>query len=151
MWEKIKSDIRNFDLNNEDERVVLNANYFSAYRRIPVLRTFGTRSGYFGVMFITRETNRRRNPEDIVRHEYGHSKQMKVLGPLRFGFCIGIPSRFKWGEESYYDKPWEVIADVRGGVLSRRPSAETVRRGEEYLEASRREGIRVWRRIKKKF
>ena len=38
------------------------------------------------------------------------------------------------GRGYYYDKPWEVTADVYGGVQSRNPSAKTVAAGFEYLE-----------------
>lgn len=144
----IADDIRAFDIRNTDERKVLDAKLFSFYKGHLVLRVPGRRSASLWVLFITYETNRRRYPEDIVRHEYGHTVQLKKLGFFRFGFCIGIPSRFKLGSRSYYDKPWEVMADIYGGVQSRQHDAQTVADGEEYLRLSRENGIKVWRTIK---
>lgn len=58
-----------------------------------------------------------------VRHEYGHSKQSLILGPL-YLLVIGLPSILgnlysrvahkdsKW----YYAQPWEHWADVLGDV-----------------------------------
>ena len=146
--ESIVHDIREFDIKNEDEKKVLDAKIFSFYKGHPVLRVPGRRSASLWMLFITYETNKRRNPEDIVRHEYGHTVQLKKLGFFRFGFCIGIPSRFKLGSKSYYDKPWEVLADVYGGVTSRPHDAQTVAEGESYLELSRKSGIAAWKTIR---
>lgn len=60
---------------------------------------------------------------NTVRHEKGHSKQSKILGPL-YLIVIGIPSLvgnilfkiFKWPAENYYKQPWEAWADKLGGV-----------------------------------
>ena len=76
----IAEDINNFDSNNESEEKVLESNYFSSYKGVPVIRTNGDRSGSFGAIFLTRETNNRSNPEDVIRHEYGHTKQLEQLG-----------------------------------------------------------------------
>lgn len=144
----IINDIKSFDLHNEDEKKVLDATLFSMYRGHPVLRVPGRRSASLWALFITYETNRRRYPEDIVRHEYGHTVQLNKLGFFRFGLCIGIPSRFMLGTKSYYDKPWEVMADIYGGVQSRQHDEKTVAEGLEYLEQSRKKGILVWRSIR---
>ena len=144
----IIDDIKSFDIRNTDEKKVLDSKIFSFYKGHPVLRVPGRRSASLWVLFITYETNKRAYPEDIVRHEYGHTEQLRRLGFLRFGFCIGIPSRFKLGSRSYYDKPWEVMADVFGGVMSRHHDAQTIADGEEYLRLSREKGIKVWRTIK---
>ena len=47
----IAEDINNFDLNNESEEKVLESNYFSSYKGVPVIRTNGDRSGSFGAIF----------------------------------------------------------------------------------------------------
>lgn len=63
------------------------------------------------------------------RHEFGHTKQSKMLGPL-YLFVIGIPSLVgniidrlfhkKWSYEKqetwYYNQPWEKWADKLGNV-----------------------------------
>jgi len=144
----IVHDIRELDIKNEDEKKVLDAKIFSFYKGHPVLRVPGKRSASLWMLFITYETNKRRYPEDVVRHEYGHTVQLKKLGYFRFGFCIGIPSRFMLGSRSYYDKPWEVLADVYGGVVSRQHDEQTIADGEEYLRLSREKGLAVWKTIR---
>ena len=61
---------------------------------------------------------------------------------------IGVPSFFEWGSDSvYYRRPWEITADIYGGVKSGRyPGYEAA--GCEYLENSEDWGIFVWGTIK---
>ena len=51
---------------------------------------------------------------------------------------------FQWGSDSeYYRRPWEITADIYGGVVSRKyPGYEAV--GFEYLENSKEYGVLVW-------
>ena len=58
---------------------------------------------------------------DLVRHEYGHSRQSKILGPL-YLLIIGLPSliwfkmyRQTW-KKSYYWFYTERWADYLGGI-----------------------------------
>ena len=140
----IAEDINNFDLNNESEEKVLESNYFSSYKGVPVIRTNGDRSGSFGAIFLTRETNNRSNPEDVIRHEYGHTKQLEQLGIVNYALCIGLPSWQQWGTGEYYSKPWEITADVYGGVQSRNHSQSNIDRGFVYLEGSKKIGPLIW-------
>ena len=141
----VRTDISNFDINNTSEDVVLNSNYFSFYKGKLVLRINGDRSGSFGILFITRETNRRANPQDVVRHEYGHTVQMDQLGVIDYLLCIGIPSYFEWGSDpNYYRRPWEITADIYGGVRSRSYPYKYIQEGFDYLENSKKWGIFVW-------
>ena len=141
----ITEDIKNFDKNNESEQKVLDSNYFSCYKGVPTFRINGNRSGSFGAMFITRETSQRANPEDVVRHEYGHAVQFEQLGLVNYSLCIGLPSWLEWGSNSsYYDRPWEITADVFGGVVSRNPCGSDVYIGFKYLQASQDIGPLVW-------
>lgn len=58
--------------------------------------------------------------DDVLKHEYGHTKQSRLLGPL-YLLIIGLPSavgnlvhrKIKF---DYYKQPWERWADVLGGV-----------------------------------
>ena len=109
-------DFKNYDINNESEEKVLQSKYFSAYKGVPVVRINGDRSGSFGMIFLTRKTNSMKNAEDTIRHEYGHTKQLQQLGVLGYAMCIGLPSWQKWGSGEYYSKPWEITADIYGGV-----------------------------------
>jgi len=98
----------------------------------------------FGILFITRETNSRPDAEDVIRHEYGHTIQLKQLGIVKYALCIGIPSLFEWGSDpEYYRRPWEITADIYGNVQSRSyPGYEDA--GFQYLENSGKWGIFVW-------
>ncbi len=62
--------------------------------------------------------------ENTIKHEQGHTKQSRLLGPL-YLFVIGIPSAiwchcFEWYRKknnvSYYDFYCEKWADELGGV-----------------------------------
>lgn len=67
--------------------------------------------------------------EQTVRHEHGHQKQSRILGPL-YLLVIGIPSAIgnfidrvfhkKWNDTKrlkwYYNLPWEHWADKLGKV-----------------------------------
>ena len=118
--EKLIADIKNFNLKNCSEKIVLESNYFSAYRGRLVLRTRFKRSGSLGILFISRYANRRKSPEDEIRHEYGHTKQLKYLGVMKYILCIGLPSIREWGSDlEYYRRPWEFTADMYGDVVSR--------------------------------
>lgn len=73
---------------------------------------------------------RREDTGDTMKHEYGHSVDSRIWGPL-YLLVIGIPSglgnlydrwfhkswsyykRYKW----YYNQPWEKSADKKGGVI----------------------------------
>ena len=144
----LAEDVTNYDINNSSEGRVLESNYFSSYKGILVLRTNGERSGFFGAIFLTRETNSRSSPEDVLRHEYGHSKQWEQLDILNYALCIGLPSWRQWGTGEYYSKPWEITADIYGGVQSRNHSQSNIDVGFAYLERSKAIGPFVWIFIK---
>ena len=142
--EDIRTDMVNFDIDNQSEQKVLESNYFSYYKGCMVFRTNGDRSGSFGALFITRETNFREHPEDMVRHEYGHTLQLKELGVINYTLCIGIPSYFEWGSGEYYSKPWEITADAYGKVLYRNHDTSDIMDGFAYLDTSKKIGPLIW-------
>ena len=136
-------------ITNTDEQVVLDAEHFAMYRGVPVIRINGNRSGFFGVIFLTYETNGRSNPEDMVRHEYGHAQQLKELGLATYLTNIFIPSWLEWGSNSdYYSREVEITADILGGVVSRVHSPDDVDTGFKYLESSDWLGVIAWTTIK---
>ena len=145
-YNNVKEDIQNYDKNNTDEQKVLNSHYFSSYKGKLVIRTDMDRSGSFGILFITHETNNRTNPEDVIRHEYGHTKQLDRLGIVNYALFIGLPSWQEWSSDSYYDRPWEVTADTYGGVQSRTPSQAKIDAGEDYLDIIKSD-IPIWEKI----
>ena len=131
---KLKMDINNYNHKNCDESKVIQSNYFSSYKGLFVLRTNIKRSGSYGILFISRKVNNFKYPEDVVRHEYGHALQLKKMGVIKYTLFIGIPSLFNWGEGKYYDKPWEITADILGGVSSRIHSKKYIVKGNEYMK-----------------
>ena len=137
---KIKQDIQDFDITNEDELKVLSSNCFSWYKGCPVIRWAPStgRSFSFGALFISPDEQiivdpntgnpiLDRNKINTVRHEYGHTAQFRELGPIVYFLYYGIPSMTSTGDmlkkykqifgiSDYYDLPWEIRADVEGGV-----------------------------------
>ena len=114
LWRELGEDIRNFDKTNSSETKVLEANHFSAYKGHLVLRINVVRSGSFGIMVVKKRLKLNREGRNEVRHEYGHTKQLKMLGPIKYLIFIGIPSiRNQWGD-NYYSHPVEVTADLFG-------------------------------------
>ena len=86
-------------------------------------------------------------PEDVARHEYGHTVQLQQLGIVKYALCIGLPSWLEWGSKDYYDKPWEVTADLFGGVQSREASRSDKADAFHYLWLSKQVGPFAWRTI----
>ena len=130
----IQEDKNNFNRNNEDEMKVLQSYFFSVYKGTTVIRVPSSRSGTFGAMFLSWRLNADEEGVNTVRHEYGHVIQMEELGVFKFIPAIGIPSILESGSKPYYDKPWELTADVYGGVTNRTHSEEYTREAFEYLE-----------------
>lgn len=147
-YHDIAEDYNSYDKYNESEEKVLESNYFSSYKGVPVFRINYERSGSFGAIFLSMDADDRDYPEDEVRHEYGHTKQLEQLGVIKYALCIGLPSWQKWGSDEYYDKPWEITADIYGEVESRpdpRPDVESkIDAGYRYLELSKHIGPLVW-------
>jgi len=136
--EDIKYDMNKINWNpfNTDEQLVLDSKKISFYKGVPVFRFNYNRSGSFLAIFLTRETNNRKNPEDVIRHEWGHNIQQLILGPINSFFCIFLPSWQEWSTRSYYDRPWEITADIFGGVISRKHNNSDITRGFSYLNIS---------------
>lgn len=135
-------DIQNFDWDNTSEQAVLESQYFSAYKGKLVIRMGGVdhRSGSFGpVLFIDHVVDNRSDRIQTVQHEYGHTKQFDELGLKDYLLYVLIPSFCEWGPEEYYLKPWEITADIYGGVdIYNRPNSpvpthENISNGYEYM------------------
>jgi len=128
--EEVREDMNDIGWNpfNSDENLVLDSEKVSFYKGIPTFRIGGDRSGTFGAIFLTNETNFRKNPQDVLRHEFGHAIQQFFLGPIKYGITIGLPSWKMFGQwaknNRYYDAPWEITADMFGGVESRNHSSK---------------------------
>ena len=131
---ELKNDFENFEWNNNNETKVINSNYFSSYKGCIVIRTNMKRSGSFGILFISRKSNKFKVPEDVVRHEYGHALQLKKMGVIKYTIFIGIPSLLNLGKGKYYDKPWEITADILGEVCSRKHKDSDIIKGNIYMK-----------------
>lgn len=78
---------------------------------------------------------------------HGHTVQLQQLGIVKYALCIGLPSWLEWGSKDYYDKPWEVTADLFGGVQSREASRSDKADAFHYLWLSKQVGPFAWRTI----
>ena len=121
----LANDLRNFNLFNTDTSAVKTAKYISAYKGQVVIKhdlAWPNRPGSFGAMFLQNENLRLfdgQELEDLIRHEYGHFLQLMGLGTSKYIAGILLPSAII-GEfldyNTYYSMPWEIIADILGGV-----------------------------------
>jgi hypothetical protein len=132
----LHEDTQNFNLNNTDEVKVLRSHYFSGYRGHLVLRFagVGNRSFSVGILCIGKGRN---VDADTVRHEYGHTLQLKQVGLCAYLAHYALPSlrSGKLPSHEYYRKPWEASADYYGGVQSRTHSDETLHASFSYAQS----------------
>ena len=117
---------------NDDEDSTLSSEKVSFYKGVPVFRTDLDRSGSFYAIFLKR--NGADNSE--LKHERGHNTQSMMMGIVNSAAMILLPSWQEWSERQYYERPWEVTADVFGGVTERPHSQEDINRGYWYLGVS---------------
>ncbi len=135
--EEIRSDMEAIGWNpfNEDTALVANSNKVSFYKGTPVFRMDFKRSGSFVGIFLSRSIDKE-EAETVIKHEYGHCVQQMILGPIKYGLMIFLPSAAEWSNRPYYERPWEVTADLFGGVEERTHTDENTRRGIGYLITS---------------
>ena len=120
IFQNIKQDIKNFNRDNADEHKVLDAHYFSAYKRVFVLKApIGYSGASYGIILVGNKVK----DVKLVKHEYGHYLQLKQNGILRYTKEVAIPSvraniKYRKGKlgGNYYSLPWEAEADRLGGV-----------------------------------
>ncbi len=118
-WDdKIYNDLAsiNFNMFNNDEDAVINSKKVSFYKGVPVTKQNVDRSyNVFGAIALNSDSD-----VNTLKHEYGHSFQQLVLGPINYLFTVGIPSAAEFQkdkyENHYYDTPWESIASQKGGA-----------------------------------
>jgi hypothetical protein len=130
--EQIRTDMQNIGWNpfNSNEDLVINSKKVSFYKGMPTVWTNHSngRSGSFLGIWLTGT-----NTADDIRHEWGHGIQQGIMGALRYGLMIGLPSYLEWGPWSYYNKPWEITADMFGGVSRSTHTQDDISRGWRYL------------------
>ena len=128
---KLAEDIKNINMSNTNEQKVLKSSYISAYKGQLVVRWAppNGRSASVGPLMFLRP----REKENTLRHEAGHYVQYKELGIAKYGIGIFLPSMLNDEPKGYYDRPWEVTADMYGGV-DRKHAAGAEETGKQYLE-----------------
>ena len=134
IWdESVRDDMNAIGWNpfNSNEQAVLDSQKVSFYKGVPVFRTDNDRSGSFGAIFLTKGS-----VVDALRHERGHNQQLMMMGVINYGLMIGLPSWLEWSKRSYYERPWEITADVFGGVAERTHSQADINIGYWYLVVS---------------
>ena len=132
--EDVRNDMDSIEWNpfNSDESATLDSDKVSFYKGVPVFRTAADgRSGSFGAIFLTKGSG-----ADTLRHERGHNAQLMMMGIANYGLMIGLPSWLELSNRSYYERPWEITADVFGGVTGRTHSQSDINRGYCYLGVS---------------
>lgn len=100
------------------------------YHRLNGRRFYYTKEMLSGISLGNYIIMNREDRKDGMKHEYGHSIQSRILGPL-YLIVIGLPSGLYnlidrlvvekavgWERSIriYYDMPWERWADVLGRV-----------------------------------
>lgn len=102
-------------------------NYISWHRGVPVIEydIEGLSSFAFGIIFLKKNAfQTEADRQKTLNHEWGHTRQLKFLGAGDFFTMIAIPSVINsfstpdntFITENYYKYPWEVTADMLGGV-----------------------------------
>lgn len=131
--QQLRTDLQAINYNpfNHDEVKALAAANVTFYRGVAIYKAHLPRSGSFGAVILDRDST-----VASLRHEYGHTRQLIVLGPLTYLLLIGVPSFGETSHRHYYDRPWEITADLLGGVTEREHSSADCRRGEAYLAVS---------------
>ena len=145
IWDKeIRDDMEAIGWNpfNASETDVLNSKKVSFYKGVPVFRTNKERSGSFGAIFLRigyydrNGVFRLENDPNTVKHEYGHCLQFLTMDVVSYSLMIGLPSWREWSKKDYYVRPWEITADVLGGVTREEHTQEAIKRGFWYLFVS---------------
>ena len=127
--EDIKTDIKNYDVQNSNVNTVYNSNYFSSYKGTLVIRHSSevlTSWASSNTIILNRNLNNssQNNKVNLLNHEYGHILQEQEMGKLKYTAAVFLPSvafnvisRFDpVVNQNYYNLPWEQDADWRGGV-----------------------------------
>ena len=59
-----------------------------------------------------------------------------MMGIEDYGLMIGLPSAFEWSQNDYYVRPWEISADMFGGVSRSEHTQSAINKGYWYLATS---------------
>ena len=116
------ADINNYDTSNESEDVVFSANYFSGYHGVLVVRKPFEGSFSFGFIALS-DVAWKNESTNTLKHEYGHTRQLKNMGWGSYIVDVAIPSltiAILYNMENlpyyYHSYPWEAEANELGGA-----------------------------------
>ena len=132
-------DVILFDIDNTDPARVAEAFYFAGYHgQVVLIGDWGNgRSGSFGRIMGLHESDKSATPawlDVILKHEHGHYEQYKLIGILKYIVAIAVPSLLNQPAD-YYSQPWEVTADLLGGVTTHYHSPNSESEGIRYLNS----------------
>jgi RHS repeat-associated protein len=105
---------------NTSEEAVLYAQDFAFYKGVLYVKVPGKSGFSFGMVFFSSEID----DINLVRHEYGHTQQLDLLGVEDYLINVVSPSVicFWLSRDNpklaalYYYLPWEYVANQYGGV-----------------------------------
>ena len=142
----IRNDMKSIGWNpfNKDENIVAKSNKVSFYRGVPVFKTSGSSVSFMCILLTKKgfkgTSGHYWSPEDILKHEWGHSIQQMTYGLIPYLVNIGIPSAFIDNSD---DAPWEITADLLGGV-DRNYNSDDIKQGWNYFSWGRLIGPFWW-------
>lgn len=117
--EDVVEDINSYDSNNQSEDVVFSSNYFSNYKGTLVVKTPFDASFSFGFIGLSTQ----QQDTNTLKHEYGHTVQMKYMGIGSYVSDVVVPSvtinildRKGKLPYDYFSYPWEAEANKLGGA-----------------------------------
>ncbi len=111
---------------NDDEQKALDSGPISFYKGAPVVHLpIDIDPFSVGVIFLGSETKNWDNAVETMQHEYGHSVHLSQIGVSAYLSTVAVPSVIGHsfaGYNQYYSQPWECVADIFGGVITRTDS-----------------------------
>lgn len=131
-------DIRN-DMNaigwnpfNSNANIVGDSKKVSFYKGVPVFRTNGS-SMSLGLILLSTQTftgssGHKWTSTETIKHEWGHNVQLWSMGLPLYLLNIALPSAVINNED---DAPWEITADLLGGV-NRKFDSTSLNKGWNY-------------------
>jgi len=115
---KINTQVNSYNLQNK--KILAKEKQPIVYKGVPVIYFEDDilNSFSFGFIFI----NKSNRDEDTLKHEWGHTMQFLILGMGDYLNMIFLPSSIsnlidRNFSLPYYQLPWEVTADMMGGVV----------------------------------
>ena len=129
---------------NDDPEIVKKAKFLAFYKGKPVIKIdkicdwfYGgkAQASSFGVIFIDSD---RKDFINDLNHEYGHTKQFDLLGPVYYTIGVAIPSLHDYftirnDSSRYYNEPQEITADLLGEVSRSSHTKSAIKEGWDYL------------------